>query len=260
MRIYFQKTNSILDKICEQKIHEIEFLRAKEPLEIFGKAEPRFLSTLKQNKFSIIAEAKKSSPSEGIIREDFDIREIVKTYKKNGADALSILTDEKFFQGSLDNLRIARESTALPILRKDFILHELQIEESKEVGSDAILLIAAILDDEQIKDLYLAAKYLKLDVVFEIHDERELERIMRIEPEIVGVNNRDLKTFKVDIRNFERLSRIIPEKIIKIAESGINSRSDLNFIKENNADAVLIGTTFMKSENIENKFKELIND
>ncbi|HEX9804803.1 MAG TPA: indole-3-glycerol phosphate synthase TrpC, partial [Candidatus Dojkabacteria bacterium] len=211
-------------------------------------------------KFSIIAEAKKSSPSEGIIREDFDIREIVKTYKKNGADALSILTDEKFFQGSLDNLRIARESTALPILRKDFILHELQIEESKEVGSDAILLIAAILDDEQIKDLYLAAKYLKLDVVFEIHDERELERIMRIEPEIVGVNNRDLKTFKVDIRNFERLSRIIPEKIIKIAESGINSRSDLNFIKENNADAVLIGTTFMKSENIENKFKELIND
>lgn len=255
MDIHYKKTNSILDEICDQKVREIQLLD-KQIIDIKVEDVERysFFDALSQSIFGIIAEAKKASPSEGIIRKDFDILNIVQTYEKLNVTALSILTDEKFFHGNIENLKVAKKNTKLPVLRKDFIIHESQIFESKAIGADAILLIASILEKSQLKEYMEIANEIGLDVLFETHNEEEIEIALDIKANIIGINNRDLKTFKTDLNNFEKLSKLIPDHIITIAESGIDSKKHIEYLNQNKANGVLLGTTFMKSEDIESKY------
>src|SRR5882757_8658492 len=175
---------------------------------------------------ALIAEVKKASPSMGVICPNFDPVRIAKEYEAAGANCLSVLTDEQFFQGSLDYLRQIRAAVKLPLLRKDFIIDERQILEAAEWGADAILLIVAILTDEQLKQFHALATEGGLAVLVEVHDEEELERALKISPQLIGVNNRDLKTFKVDLATTEKLAKKIDVRKILVAESGIHSRAD----------------------------------
>ncbi|MDQ6632816.1 MAG: indole-3-glycerol phosphate synthase TrpC, partial [Verrucomicrobiota bacterium] len=231
------KTN-ILDAIVAQKKIELAELPARLIAAgdlhdaMLERNEPRdFYAALKNPKIgsvALIAEVKKASPSAGIICADFDPVRIAKEYEAAGASCLSVLTDEKFFQGSLDYLKQIRAAVKLPLLRKDFIIDERQILESIEWGADAILLIVAILSDQQLRKFHTLATEAGLSVLVEVHDETELERALSINAPLIGVNNRDLKTFKVDLATTEKLSAKISLKIkILVGESGINSRADV---------------------------------
>ncbi|HXI72215.1 MAG TPA: indole-3-glycerol phosphate synthase TrpC [Verrucomicrobiae bacterium] len=226
---------------------------------------------------ALIAEVKKASPSAGVICKDFDPVRIAKEYEAAGASCLSVLTDEKFFQGSLDYLRQIRAAIKLPLLRKDFIIDERQILEAIEWGADAILLIVAILTDEQLAKFHSLAVEAGLAVLVEVHDEEELERALKISPALVGVNNRNLKTFAVDLATTERLAAKLeagrlkmaktsePSSILNslsspllVAESGINSRADVERLKKCGAAAILVGESLMKNGDIQAKVRELI--
>lgn len=228
-------------------------------------------------RLALIAEVKKASPSAGVICKDFDPVRIAKEYEAAGASCLSVLTDEKFFQGSLDYLRQIRAAVKIPLLRKDFIIDERQILEAIEWGADAILLIVAILDDARLKRFHTLAKDAGLSVLVEVHDEAELERAQAIGAELIGVNNRDLKTFKVDLANTERLAAklfsgtgISPARTQKetqgqdaratmlVAESGIHTRADVERLTKCGAKAILVGESLMKGGSIAAKVKELI--
>ena len=229
---------------------------------------------------ALIAEVKKASPSAGIICKDFDPIRIAKEYEAAGASCLSVLTDEKFFQGSLDYLRQIREAVKLPLLRKDFIIDERQILEAIEWGADAILLIVAILDDACLKKFHSLAKAAGLAVLVEVHDEAELERAIAIDAELIGVNNRDLKTFKVDLGTTERLAAILNRRTgvspvanlkkengdrqdacpaLLVAESGIHTRADVERVAKCGAAAILVGESLVKGGNIHAKIKELLH-
>jgi indole-3-glycerol phosphate synthase len=227
---------------------------------------------------ALIAEVKKASPSAGIICKDFNPVRIAKEYEVAGANCLSVLTDEKFFQGSLDYLRQIRAAVKLPLLRKDFIIDERQILEAIEWGADAILLIVAILSDEQLAKFHSLATDAGLAVLVEIHDEAELERAMKINPALIGVNNRDLKTFKVDLGTTEKLAAkisgtgILPVRLtgethrqdaraatLLVAESGIHSRADVERLKKCGANAILVGESLMRGGDIKSKVRELID-
>jgi indole-3-glycerol phosphate synthase len=233
----------------------------------------------KRGSVTLIAEIKKASPSAGVICKDFDPVRIAKAYEAAGASCLSVLTDEKFFQGSLDHLRQIRAAVKLPLLRKDFIIDERQILEAIEWGADAILLIVAILSDEQLKKLHSLATEAGLAVLVEVHDEAELERSMKIGATLIGVNNRNLKTFKVDLATTERLAAklyrrtgVAPVSNLKnengdrrdacptllVAESGIHSRADVERLKKCGAKAVLVGESLMKGGDIGAKVRELM--
>ena len=208
-------------------------------------------------------EVKKASPSAGIICKDFDPVRIAKEYEAAGASCLSVLTDEKFFQGSLDYLRQIRAAVKLP-LRKDFMIDERQILEAIEWGADAILLIVAILDDERLKRFHELARSAGLAVLVEVHDEAELERAMAIDAELIGVNNRDLKTFNVDLANTERLAAKLFSKPetrnskLLVAESGIRTRADVERLAKCGASAILVGESLVKGGDIRAKVKELL--
>ncbi len=206
----------------------------------------------------IIAEVKKGSPSKGVIREDFDPLYIAEIYQNNGATCLSVLTEEKFFMGHLRFLALIREQVALPILRKDFITDPWQIYESRAAGADAILLIASILDKEQINDLAALAKEQQLDILLEVHDEAEMEIACETNIGLIGVNNRNLKTFSTDLNITERLSLMLPKDRILVSESGINHRSDIERLKACGAGAFLIGESLMRESDIAQKLQELI--
>jgi indole-3-glycerol phosphate synthase len=213
---------------------------------------------------SLIAEVKKASPSAGIICHDFDPVRIAKEYEAAGASCLSVLTDEKFFQGSLDYLRQIRAAVKLPLLRKDFIIDERQILEAIEWGADAILLIVAILDDTRLRKFHSLAREAGLSVLVEVHDEAELERALAIGAELIGVNNRDLKTFKVDLGTTERLaaklfsSPATRHSSLLVAESGIHTRADVERLVKCGAKAILVGESLMKGGTIQAKVRELI--
>ena len=213
---------------------------------------------------ALIAEVKKASPSAGVICKDFDPVRIAKEYEAAGASCLSVLTDEKFFQGSLDYLRQIRAAVKLPLLRKDFIIDERQILEAIEWGADAILLIVAILNDEQLAKFHSLAVEAGLAVLVEVHDEEELERALKISPALIGVNNRNLKTFKVDLATTERLaaklfsSPVARDLSLLVAESGINSRADVERLKKCGAGAILVGESLVKQGDIGAKVRELI--
>jgi indole-3-glycerol phosphate synthase len=206
----------------------------------------------------VIAEVKKASPSKGVIREDFDPVWIARRYEDCGAAAISVLTDEKFFQGSLEYLKQVRGAIFLPILRKEFIIDEYQISEARAAGADAILLIAAILDDAEMKDFYDLARSLGMSVLLEVHSEDEAERALRIGPRFIGVNNRNLKDFTVDIRRTELIRRMIPEDICLVSESGIRSAVDIAYLKNIGAKAILVGETLMRSADPGLALRELI--
>jgi len=263
---------NILDKIVEEKKREI----AKLPARLIAAGDLRdamlehgerrdFVAALKDSSHvALIAEVKKASPSAGVICKDFDPVHIAKDYETAGASCLSVLTDEKFFQGSLDYLRQIRTAVKIPLLRKDFIIDERQILEAIEWGADAILLIVAILTDEQLKKFHTLAVEAGLAVLVEVHDEAELDRALKISPQLIGVNNRDLKTFKVDLATTERLAAKLFSSVatrlspVLVAESGIHTRADVDRLKKCGAGAILVGESLVKDGKIPAKVKELI--
>ena len=208
----------------------------------------RFKESLLNKEEAIIAEIKKASPSAGIISESFDPIQKANEYQKLGAAALSVLTEEDFFMGSNQNLKDIRAISSLPILRKDFIVDEYQIYESKLIGADCILLIARILSDEEIKDFIATAEDLKLDYLIEVHNLDELQRIEHYKDALIGVNNRNLKTFEVDINNSIKLKESFNGDNIFIAESGIKNRKDIDYLKKSGIKIFLIGESLMRGD------------
>ncbi len=228
---------------------------------IKGLPKPRdFLGAFGKEKFSLIAELKKASPSAGLIRKDFEPITLAKTCEESGASAISVLTDEKHFQGELDYLKAAKESTTIPILRKDFIIDEEQVYEARIAGADALLLIVRILSDEQLGVLLKLTEELGMQALLEVHDAGEIERALKTDAKIIGINNRDLDTLKVDLQNTVQLIEKFPQlrERIVISESGIKSREDIEKLKKAGSDGVLIGEVLMKSGNIAEKIKELM--
>ena len=210
--------------------------------------ETNFKKSLQNKAEAIIAEIKKASPSAGIISDNFDPVLKSKEYESFGASALSILTEEDYFLGNIQYLKDVKATTSLPILRKDFIVDEYQIYESKLIGADCILLIASILNDEELKNFSETADRLKLDYIIEVHDEEELQRVQHFSNAIIGVNNRNLKTFDVDINNSVELKKIFKGENIFIAESGIKSKKDIEYLKQHNINVFLIGESLMKGD------------
>jgi len=278
---------NILDKIVEQKRREVAQLSARLITAgdlrdaMLERGESRdFIAALRKpriGEIGLIAEVKKASPSMGVICQDFDPVRIAKEYEAAGASCLSVLTDEIFFQGSLDYLRQIRTAVKLPLLRKDFIIDERQILEAIEWGADAILLIAAILTDEQLGKFHSLATTAGLAALVEVHDEEEMERARKISPKLIGVNNRNLKTFKVDLATTEKLAArlhsgtgllSVPSKsephrqaayaTMLIAESGIHTRADVERLKKCGVGAILVGESLVKQVDIGTKVRELI--
>ena len=250
---------SILDQIVAEKQQEVARLSPQLKHATSRQDYRDFAGALRRQKgIALIAEVKKASPSAGIIRADFDPVRIAGEYEAAGAAALSVLTDKKFFQGQLDYLRQIRAAVRLPLLRKDFIIDELQIYEAVAGGADAVLLIVAILDDAQLRAYRQLAEQLKLAALVEVHDERELTRALDAGAEIVGINNRDLKTFRVDLATTEKLAVQIPAGKISVAESGIHTRADVARVAAAGVRAILVGESLMRSDNIAGKVKELL--
>jgi len=248
---------SVLDRIVEATRDEVERRREIVPLSqleaaLGDRPESRpFQEALTRPGISVIAEHKRRSPSAGPIREGAEVADVVRAYERGGAAALSILTEPFHFGGSLDDLRTARAATNLPVLRKDFIVDPYQLLESAAVGADAILLIVAALEPEAVGELAREAWALDLDVLVEVHDEQELEVALDVEAEVIGINNRDLGDFSVDIeRTYELLSDVPTGKTV-VSESGFSTREQLDALDRVGVDAVLIGETLMRAPDLE---------
>lgn len=222
-----------------------------------------FIETLKRKtslkEIAVIAEIKRSSPSKGVIRENFILEDIARDYADNGATCLSILTDEPFFGGNIEYVERARNTVKIPILRKDFIIDSFQVTETKARGADCILLIVAALDDHELKDFYDQSKAIDLDVLIEVHNLEELERALKISPELLGINNRNLSSFEVDIQNSIDLMKKIPSDITVISESGILKQPDLKNLSAAGIYGFLIGEKFMRAESPGQDLLELIS-
>ena len=245
----------MLDKIVEKTKQRLEENKKKisldrlkyKVLKLDDDYKFPFKKALTNDNIGIIAEVKKASPSKGLIAKNFDYIEIAKEYEASGASAISVLTEPYFFQGSDEYLKEIVKNVNIPVLRKDFVIDEYMIFEAKLLGASAILLIVAILSDEQLKN-YLEISYiLGLSAIVEAHDEQEIKRAIDAGADIIGVNNRNLKDFSIDIENSIRLRRCVSEDIVFISESGVKTKEDVTRLKENNVDAVLIGETLMKS-------------
>jgi indole-3-glycerol phosphate synthase len=212
------------------------------------------------NRAPLIAEVKKGSPSKGVIRSDFDPVAIAEIYEANGAACLSVLTDERFFLGHLEYLAQIRRHVRLPLLRKDFVCDPYQLYEARSAGADAVLLIAAMLDLAQLRDFTALARDLGLDVLLEVHDEAELETALQVNCELVGINNRDLRTFVTDLATTERLAKLVPGNRLIVAESGIHSRLDVLRLQRAGARAFLVGESLMRQADIGGKLRELLGE
>ena len=232
----------------EEKKQRVSLEELSSKIDFENLKEMNFKKSLQNKAEAIIAEIKKASPSAGIISDDFDPVSKSKEYESFGASALSILTEEDYFLGNIQYLKDVKATTSLPILRKDFIVDEYQIYESKLIGADCILLIASILNDEELKNFSEIAERLKLDYIIEVHDEEELQRVQHFTNAIIGVNNRDLKTFDVDINNSVELKKTFKGENIFIAESGIKSKKDIEYLLQNNINVFLIGESLMKGD------------
>jgi len=217
-----------------------------------------FRAALLRRAPALIAEIKKASPSKGVLREDFDAAGLGKQYERGGAAALSVLTDEPFFQGKLEDLVAARAATAVPALRKDFTLDEYHVVEAAAHGADAILLIAAILQEQEIRHLRELAGRFRMAAIVEVHDQRELRTALAAGADIIGVNNRDLRTFEVTLETSLRLGKEIPEGVLKISESGIHSREDIRRLQDAGFDAFLVGEHLLKAVSPEHALRELL--
>jgi indole-3-glycerol phosphate synthase len=243
---------SFLEKILYQKKHEVSKLseRAGSFQKRSSPKRPFIKSLDKRPHLAVIAEIKKASPSKGIIRPDFDPAAIAEQYEKGGASAISVLTDGKYFQGHNEHLMAVREKVALPVLRKDFIIDILQVEETAHIGADAMLLIAEALDASQLADLYQASLELDIDPLIELHSLGQLDKIMKLEPEAIGINNRDLFTFKVDLDTTLELVKQIPKEVAIVAESGIRGASDAKMLRDAGVRALLVGESLMLAQDV----------
>ena len=257
----------MLDEIVEKTKERIELAKEIIPLDELKKSvslleisdEFPFKKALGGDEISIIAEVKKASPSKGLIADDFDYVKIAKDYESAGASAISVLTEPFFFQGSNDYLEEIAENVSIPILRKDFVVDEYMIWEAKLLGASAVLLIVSILDIVTLKKYLDLAHDLGLSAIVETHDGDEIRTAMNVGAEIIGVNNRNLNDFTVDIENSINLRRCVSGDVIFISESGIKTKGDVTRLKENNVDAVLIGETLMKSDDKKAMISELKN-
>lgn len=254
---------NILEQIIEHKRKEVE--QRKREVSLGALKEGRFFkrpvhslrkSLLDPEKTGIIAEYKRKSPSKGVINDKDNVETVTRAYTAYGASGVSVLTDQHFFGGSLDDLLTARDN-GVPLLRKDFMIDEYQIVEAKAYGADVILLIAACLSPQQVRELAKKAKELGLEVLLELHDESELQHICDA-VDLVGVNNRNLKTFEVNLEHSIRLAEKIDDKFIKVAESGINEVANINYLKQHGFQGFLIGEYFMKQESPMQAFKNFV--
>ncbi|MED4612864.1 indole-3-glycerol phosphate synthase TrpC [Bacillus subtilis] len=236
----------MLEKIIKQKKEEVKtlFLPVEQPFEKRSFKE----ALASPNRFiGLIAEVKKASPSKGLIKEDFVPVQIAKDYEAAKADAISVLTDTPFFQGENSYLSDVKRAVSIPVLRKDFIIDSLQVEESRRIGADAILLIGEVLDPLHLHELYLEAGEKGMDVLVEVHDASTLEQILKVfTPDILGVNNRNLKTFETSVKQTEQIASLVPKESLLVSESGIGSLEHLTFVNEHGARAVLIGESLMR--------------
>ena len=263
---------NILDKIIADKIVEVDERIIETPLDLLkeriadmGKCRNFYQAVTKKNRrgVNVIAEVKKASPSAGLIRPDFDPVQIAQTYEKCGADAISVLTDEKYFQGKLEYVTQIKQAVGLPILRKDFMIDEYQIYEARAAGADAILLIAEALKPAKLMDMLILASKLTLTAIIEVHSADSLLALRSLvgfpvkHYSVIGINNRDLTTMTVDINTTSRLAELVEDTSELIAESGIKTRADVEKVISIGAGAILIGETLCRSQSIEQKFKEL---
>lgn len=255
----------ILSRIIEEKrrvVEESKRARSQEDL-IKEIKNLTVKSSFKRNisrphHINLIAEIKKASPSKGILRGDFNPVKIAVTYQANGASAISVLTDERFFEGRLEYISKVRENVSIPILRKDFFIDEYQIYETVWAGAEAILLICEILSTNELTSLYNLATELGLDCLVEVHNEEDIEKAVAIDAAIIGINNRDLHTFKVDPGVTQRLIRMIPQNKVIVSESGIKCYEDIMFLKSLGVNAVLVGETLMEADDIGAKMREIM--
>jgi indole-3-glycerol phosphate synthase len=254
----------ILDQILAHKYLEVAQRRARLPIErlreqALAQTPPRdFLGALKQaQRPALIAECKKASPSRGLLQPKYDPAQLARIYAQNHATALSVLTDEKFFQGALNDLAVAREAAGLPALRKDFIVDSYQVYEARAAQADAVLLIVAALRPEQLQELYQQAIELKMAALVEVHNEAEVKTALTIRPRLIGVNNRNLQDFTVDLQTTARLRKNIPAGITLVAESGIHTASDVSRVRDMGVDAILVGEALVTAGDIGAKVREL---
>ena len=257
----------ILEKIIENKKREIEILKREVPLEKLKeklkdlKPTRDFKGAIsKQGKINLIAEIKRKSPSQGEICKDFNPLKIAKVYEKEGASAISILTDKEFFGGDISLLSQVKEITTIPILRKEFIIDEYQIYQSRVWGADAILIIAKILREEEFNYFLTLAHNLNMHCLIEVHTEEELAKVLRTGGEIIGINNRNLSTLNIDLSLSLHLIKKIPQDRIVVSESGIETREEINLLEKNGFKAVLVGESLLRSKDIGLKIKELLGN
>lgn len=256
-----------LEQICAGKYHEVAARRAAvTPTAIAdmiaGQSAPRgFEAALRaaaREGFALIAEIKKASPSKGLIRADFDPASHAAAYQAGGATCLSVLTDEQWFQGHADYLVQARQACALPVLRKDFMVDPWQCGEARAMGADAILIIVAALSDSQMLEIEAAAREHEMDVLVEVHDEAEMERAHALQSRLIGVNNRDLKTFTTDLATTERLAPLAPEGTLLVGESGITSHADCERLADSGVQTFLVGESLMRQADVETATRVLL--
>ena len=257
----------ILDKILKYKETEIAEKQQRVPLEQMQEwakeadakrpFEAMLRGAVNADKPGVIAEIKRASPSKGILREDFDPMAIARSYQHGGATCLSVLTDNKFFKGGGPVLELARKASSLPALRKDFIIDSYQVYESRVLGADCMLLIVAALKDENLQALYQLGREQNLDILVEVHDESELERALKLEPTLLGINNRNLHTFEVSLDTTLRLREQVPSECLVVTESGIHTSEDVQQMRDNGINVFLVGEAFMRAPDPGQKLKEL---
>jgi indole-3-glycerol phosphate synthase len=256
--------SNVLEKICADKRVHVDAKMRQRPLNdlkvlLENQDTPRgFINALAQKSPALITEVKKASPSKGTIRQDFDPVQIARAYQDAGAACLSVLTDEPYFQGHDDYFTAIREAVSLPMLRKDFMIDEYQIYESRALGADCILLIMACLSNAQAAEYYELATSLGMDSLFEVHDEAEMNRALLLKPKMLGVNNRNLKTLDVDLQTGLNLAQKIPDDVLKVAESGIYAPEHIQDFQNAGYSAFLIGESLMRQDDIGQAVRELL--
>lgn len=263
-----KKTHTILDQIVHDKFEELEKIKKSIPLEklkVSLNQRQTKVRNFKQalsgvEQIRLIAEIKKASPSAGLLINDFNHLKIAKEYESsNKVDAISVITESKYFQGSINFIKGIKLQTTMPIFRKDFIFDEYQVYESYLAEADALLLIASMLETNKLQQLLQLSEKLGMQVLVETHNETEIDSALKAGASIIGINARDLKTFDIDLGLFEKLSKKIPSKIIKVAESGLETAEAVYRVQQAGADAILVGTSIMKAKNKKQKIEELLN-
>lgn len=263
MNAAFVRTDSVLDRILAHKLEEVDAARRTQPLSLLTEQcalrEPArdFAAALQRETVALIAECKQASPSKGRLSDDYDPARLARVYADNGAAAISVLTDARFFQGSLEDLAAVRAAVDVPLLCKEFVLDVWQVHAARAAGADAVLLIAAALDDARLADLHDCILALGMTPLVEVHDEGEMERALAVQPRLVGVNNRNLKTFDVDLNTTARLARLVPSGALLVAESGIADAADVRRMGQLGAHAVLVGETLMKAQDLAAAVRDL---